>query len=58
MLLRSNNVELSGRVVLVRAGRNSFAEKVRGGGVTVSPRVTSCFTMCLVSPRRWPTQPS
>lgn len=31
MLLRSNNVDLSGTVMLVRAGENSFAEKVRGG---------------------------
>uniref|UniRef100_A0A674MRC0 Transferrin receptor protein 1 n=1 Tax=Takifugu rubripes TaxID=31033 RepID=A0A674MRC0_TAKRU len=28
MMLRSSNIDLSGRVVLVRAGRNSFAEKV------------------------------
>lgn len=31
MMLQSSSVDLSGRVVLVRAGRNSFAEKVGGG---------------------------
>lgn len=31
MMLRNNNMDLSGRVLLLRAGRNSFAEKVRGG---------------------------
>lgn len=31
MLLRRINADLSGRVMLVRAGRISFAEKVGGG---------------------------
>lgn len=31
-LLQNNNIDVSGRVLLVRAGGNSFAEKVRGGG--------------------------
>lgn len=31
MMLRNRIVDLSGRVLLLRAGRNSFAEKVRGG---------------------------
>lgn len=30
-MLQDKNIDLSGRVVLVRAGRNSFAEKVCAG---------------------------
>lgn len=31
MMLQNKNLELKGRVLLLRAGRNSFAEKVRAG---------------------------
>lgn len=43
MLLRDKNINLNGRVMLVRAGRNSFAEKV--GGFSRNYSITSMFTV-------------
>lgn len=41
MLLRDKNINLKGRVMLVRAGRNSFAEKV--SGFSRNDSITSMF---------------
>lgn len=57
-LLRNNNIDVSTRVVLVRAGFNSFAEKVRGGSPLQASRLTSGFTIHLFSSCRWPMQPT
>lgn len=43
ILLRDKNINLTGRVLLVRAGKISFAEKV--GGFSKDPSITSCHVM-------------
>lgn len=48
MMLRNKNMDLSGRVLLVRAGKNSFAEKVRDGNVAITFLSFSCFLFTLV----------
>lgn len=57
-MLQNKNVDLSGRVLLVRAGRNSFAEKVRGGPALQPSCPSAASSLHWFSSRRWPMQPS